>query len=160
MQRGLLNLNQMWRNVKVSYIYQLLCANTVSAEWLLSTETGQTELNTAHQDTGTLLTTAPKDTGTKLTTAPKDTGTEQKTANQANQGIIKIFYTTGDGMKGETVESSGNCLMSCNFKAGPCPGYCGENGYCLVTGLTLMGDMFYTCVVWKTKVTKVAPLMG
>jgi len=123
-------------------------------------ETGQTELNTAHQDTGTLLTTAPKDTGTKLTTAPKDTGTEQKTANQANQGIIKIFYTTGDGMKGETVESSGNCLMSCNFKAGPCPGYCGENGYCLVTGLTLMGDMFYTCVVWKTKVTKVAPLMG
>ena len=67
----------------------------------------------------------------------------------SREGFIKIHYT-GSGvmpLRGESVGEATNCLERCNNQVGPCPNYCGEHGYCLVTGLTLIGDMFYTCVV-------------
>ena len=50
-------------------------------------------------------------------------------------------------LRGESVGEATNCLERCNNQVGPCPNYCGEHGYCLVTGLTFNGDMFFTCVV-------------
>jgi len=41
--------------------------------------------------------------------------------------------------------ASASCLAHCNYQAGHCPNYCGENGYCLVTGWK-GGDLTHTCV--------------
>jgi len=49
--------------------------------------------------------------------------------------------------------SSASCLGHCNHQAGPCPNFCGKNGYCCKRGLAHMGcngreggELFHTCV--------------
>ena len=46
---------------------------------------------------------------------------------------------------------SASCLTHCNNRDGHCPDYCGENGYCLVTGLIEGGDPIHTCVFLDNK---------